>query len=190
MIAVPFIGRGYSLDRLYAVTSTVLAVFFIIGCIKVSKYLKVRACFVILLVILPYFLCVTGVMYDVFGVPHVIILSSEGEQYDTLFTHDQESQSAKWLKEYSDTKIRVFTDAYGRYKLISQGNYPWYTWNRLMPSEKNDGYIYLRNYNLVYGKVLDLDEDSYLTTHNLSDYACAFNNRNLIYSNNGAEVYK
>ncbi|RCV66161.1 putative membrane protein [Methanophagales archaeon] len=84
--------------------------------------LQVRAYLIILLILIPYFLSVTGVSYQMFGVPRAITLNSEGEQYDRYYVHDQESSGARWLKEYRERKSgRICTDHQGLYKLISQG---------------------------------------------------------------------
>jgi uncharacterized membrane protein len=119
VVAVPFVGSGYSLGRLYPFAITILSVFFVIGGIIIAKYLnqvfrrnnpfrknidernasQLRAYLIILLVLIPYFLCVTGIMYNIFGVPRAIILNSEGEQYDLMYVHDQEGYGARWLRD-------------------------------------------------------------------------------------------
>ncbi|KAF5431953.1 putative membrane protein, partial [Candidatus Methanophagaceae archaeon] len=122
MVILPYISVKYSLMRLYAVTITILSVFFVIGGITISKHIssftkhfllekepvprkqnsfgKVihfkkrfvrkekqksfdkisnlqrnkgekssQAYFIILLVLIPYFLCVSDVAYNIAGVP-------------------------------------------------------------------------------------------------------------------------
>lgn len=51
---------------------------------------------IILLVLVPYFLCVTGAMYNIFGVPNSIVLNSEGEQYDMYYIHDHQLIAGEW----------------------------------------------------------------------------------------------
>jgi uncharacterized membrane protein len=115
MIALPYISKGYGMNRLYALTTTILSVFFVIGGILLAKHFlffkkktcakkksinqnasQFRAYLIILLVLIPYFLCVTGVMYSIFGVPRSIILNSEGEQYDRLYVHDHQIIAREW----------------------------------------------------------------------------------------------
>jgi uncharacterized membrane protein len=118
MVAVPYLAAGYNLDRLYAVAITILSVFFVIGGMILSKHFffftkrkpvlkekqknstkntsEVQAYVIILLVLIPYFLCVTGVMYNIFGVPRAITLNSEGEQYDLLYIHDHQLIAEEW----------------------------------------------------------------------------------------------
>jgi uncharacterized membrane protein len=192
MVALPYLSIGYNLDRLYAFGITILSVFFVIGGVILSRYLKVRAYLIILLILIPYFLCITGVTYQIFGVPQVITLNSEGEQYNTLYVHDQESYSAKWLKVHSQDKTKVYPDFYGRFRLRSQANFPLRSinWHSLAHHEKIDGYIYLRYHNVVNAKLVGRNESSGIfTSYNLTEYDDVFVERNNIYSNGGSEVY-
>ena len=96
-IALPFISIGYNMGRVHLLGIVILSIFFVIGGVTLSRHLKVRAYLVILLVLIPYFLCTSGVMYNIFGVPRAIILNSEGEQYDMYYLHDQRVIAGKWL---------------------------------------------------------------------------------------------
>jgi uncharacterized membrane protein len=148
---------------------------------------QVRAYLIILLVLVPQFLCSTGVIYQIFDSPRKVTLNSEGKYYDSHYVHDQESCGAKWLKEYNKDMTRIHTtDPYvGRLRLMSQGN---------IPRSLNDdgtfannrtcgGYIYLGYYNVVDGKLFG-------GTTNLSDYSHQFIGKSKIYANGGAEVYR
>ena len=231
MIVSPYISQRYDIFRVYAIVTTLLSPFFVVGGIIISKNLsfikqtfkknliknfsfkketllkkqtegrrgeirngrenssQVWVCIVILLVLIPYFLCSTGVIYQIFGVPQMIILNSEGENYDKLFVHDQESCGAKWLKEYNKDKMRIYTtDAYvGTLRLTSQGNIPSSSIDNsaLQKDRKIKGYIYLGYYNVVEGKLFGAKRISY----NLSDYSHQFVGKSKIYANGGSEVY-
>ena len=192
MIALPFVAVGYSLDRLYAVAITILSVFFVIGGIIVAKYLdkllykkkivknkrEVQGYVIMLLVLIPYFFCVTGVTYQMFGVPRAITLNSEGEQYDAYYVHDQESYGAKWLKEYSESKSKIYADHHGRLILISQGKFSYYS-IRSLPATKriDEGYIYLRYYNVVNGEFQ-------------SEYSHQFVGKSVICDNGESKIYR
>jgi uncharacterized membrane protein len=195
MVALPFVSTGYGMIRLYAVATTILSLFFVIGGVTVSRYLnqliavfrgktlkknasQVQAYLVILLVLIPYFLCVTGVTYQMFGVPRSIILNSEGEQYDPYYVHDQESHGAKWLKEYCESKSKIYADHHGRLRLTSQSKIPFYS-SRLLPTTKriDEGYIYLRYYNVVNSEFQ-------------SEYSHQFVGKSEIYDNGGSKIYR
>jgi uncharacterized membrane protein len=149
---------------------------------------QVRAYLIILLILIPYFLCSTGVMYNIFGEPYLITLNSEGEQYDLMYIHDQESCSAKWLRdkgELEDTKI--YTDKGGTKMLKSQiGMHGYDIYSLFIEYRKINGYIYLRYYNIVTGKLLDPQNEE----HNITEYQDKFVEKNRIYDNGGSEVWR
>jgi len=149
---------------------------------------EVSAYLTILLVLVPYFLCATGAMYNIFGVPRDITLNSEGEQYDKNYIYDQESYSAKWLGEYGEKSKKIYADFFGDRRLISQG--------RIAPSQINyywlskhsyiiDGYIYLRYQNVMDGELLGHHSEMYNTT----DYQDTFNKKNGIYDSGCSKIF-
>lgn len=229
-VALPFVSTSYTVDRLYAVTITILSVFFVIGGISLSKNLSfIKQIFkksliknlslrkngllkkqkdkrretengwgtpssgwaylIILLVLIPYFFfCATGVAHQMFGVPHTIILNSEGRQYDTLYVHDQESYGAKWLRNNGELEnTMIYTDSIGGGRLISQAGIRRYDRYSLLEEDKKiNGYIYLRYYNVVDGKLLDRQKEE----HNITEYQDKFAGKSKIYGNGGSEIYR
>ena len=200
---LPYVSRGYGIDRLYAVAITILSVFFVVGGIIISKQIfkerrsedgsQVRTFLTILLILIPYFLCVTGVIYNISGIPRAIILNSEGEHYDIMYIHDQESCGAKWLRNNVDEKVKVDTDYYGRFGLVSQAGFPPESirWYRLVCHEKIDGHIYLRYQNVVNNELVGRNKSSHIFTYyDLAEYDDIFMAKDNIYSNGGSEVWK
>ena len=195
LIALPYISVGYDMMRSYAVTTVVLSVFFVIGGIMVSRIFnqliavfrgkasnkntsQVWSYLTILLVLIPYFLCVADVTYNMAGVPRSILLNSEGELYDMHYLHDQESYSAKWLKEHGERKSKIYADHYGRIRLVSQGKFSYYLIKPLPTIKRIDkGYIYLRYYNVVNGEFQ-------------SEYSHRFVGKSEIYDNGGSKIYR
>ena len=198
MIALPFVAIGYSLERLYTVAIIILSVFFVIGGVTLSKQIfgkslirdrsVVWAYLIILLILIPYFFCVTGVMYNIFGYSRAITLNSEGEQYDLLYVYDQEICSAKWLKSNTNERDIIYADTYGDKRLISQGG--------ITPSRINhwwlatdpvriDGYIYLRSANSMNGKLVDYHNEVY----DMADYSNIFFEKNGIYNSGCSKIY-
>ena len=201
-IALPFVSLGYGIERAYLVLITTLSVFFIIGGISLSRIpfkkgnlrkrpQHRRAFFFILIALIPYFICITGVTHQYFGEPYQIILNSKGRQYDNLFIHDQESYSSKWIKNFGDDS-KIYTDFYGKFRLISQAviapnrinNY------NLCNDLETNGYIYLRYYNVIDKKLLHYQFDLGEKIKNLIDIKNPFKMKNNIYCNGGSEVYK
>ena len=156
-----------------------------------EKGSQARAYLIILLVLIPYFLCVTGATYQVSGYPGAITLNSEGGAYDVLYVHDQESYSARWLRSNADEKRRIYTDFFGGLWLSSQGMVPIrssiYDPSFIEDKEAiGDGYIFLRYVNVVGGKLMDRKYQ----WHNLTEYDHLFVDRNKIYDNDGPEVWR
>jgi uncharacterized membrane protein len=150
---------------------------------------QVRAYFIILLVLIPYFLSVSGVTYQMFGYPRQITLNSEGEQYDMSYVHDQGSYGAKWLKSNTDEKAKIYADFYSDRRLVSQG--------KITPSRINHrwlatkpvnikGYIYLSYNNVVNGKLISIHNEIY----NMTDYSGIFNEKNEIYDSGCSKIYR
>jgi uncharacterized membrane protein len=210
MVALPFVSTGYGIQRLYATAITILSVFFVIGGVMIAKYLnkllavlrgktltknasQARAYLIILLVLIPYFFCVTGVTYQIFGVQRAMTLNSGGEAYNRTYIHDQESCCAKWLKRNTDERAVIYGDYYGTARLNSQGVIRKPAYARALIEDKNaiegyvyGSYIYLRYTGVVDGKLLDWSGE----WHNITEYKGKFGDNNKIYSNGGSEVWK
>lgn len=187
MISLPYISKGYDIQRLYLMLNIILSIFSIIGAAYVSNRIKVKPYVMILMILLPYLLCITGITYNVFDVQRSIILNSKGEQYDIYYIHDQENAGAKWLKKYAQANITAYSDFYGKYILLSQATYPLdlIDNNAILNNRHTDGYLVLYNLNIEKSSLYDRNRKSY----NLTEYK-QFITSNLIYNNNHSEVYK
>jgi uncharacterized membrane protein len=148
---------------------------------------EVRAYFIILLVLIPYFFCVTGVTHQMFGYPNAITLNSEGNQYDLFYVHDQESYGAMWLS-HGKQDLRIYTDTGGHMRLYSQGQIPSSRLDvqSLVGHRKIPGYIYLRYCNVINGELFDRS----LGVHNITEYSDTFVKKSKIYTNGGSEVWR
>jgi len=132
-------------------------------------------------VLIPFFMCTTGTMYQIFGVPASIALNSAGREYEVWYVHDQESYAAKWMEEYAEEGIKIHTNGRLPQRILqSQGKISTSQTNLyLIPyyeeGREIHGYIYLRN----------LDIAKYRLT---TEYPDIFAGRNKIYGNDGSEV--
>ena len=192
-VALPFVSTMYGIDRLYSLAVVILSVCFVIGGIVLSKHLKVQTYLIVLLILIPHFLMVTGVSHQIAGIPASIILNSEGaNRYDVEYLHDCESCSAKWLKNYAAEGDKLYSDRFGIYKLISQGVFSSRSINRASfpESKKINGYLYLNYNNVVNGNVTKRDRTKGDVIIDISDCANTFIGKNKIYANGGSEVYK
>ncbi|MFC2058408.1 DUF2206 domain-containing protein [Chloroflexota bacterium] len=184
-VVLPYVSAGYSIDRVYSLTTLVLSPVFIIGILTISKHLRVKSQLVILIVLIPYFLCTTGIMYQVFGYPHAVTLNSKGTQ-DYLLVHDQEVAAANWMESYSIQKT-IYTFAHASLTLESHAI------NRHGPVYEllsidlfkllESSYIYLDYSNVV-------KNEYYLRNEivGLEDYS-VFALKNKVYANGGSDTY-
>lgn len=207
MVVFPYIAVGYAMDRLYCMTSIILSVFFVIGCIVTMNFLFfVKARFFdkkykpqnndiikkgvyigILIVLVPYFMCISGVTYQFMGYPRQIILNAEGEQADIL-VHDQESYAANWLSKFRNEQTIIFADFYGQRRLVSQGqiapeiiSHDWFS-----AKTKLNGYTYLTQSNIKKGKLRAYHSDHY----DMADYIDILNKQNGIYDSGYSRVLR
>jgi len=187
-VMLPHLSRAYGIQRVYLQVMVVLASFFAIGGITLFRFLKSRACWVLLAVLIPYFMCLTGSMYQIFNIHRAVILNSEGRVYDILYVHDEESYAAKWLQENGELgSYRVFIDPFDCGRLISQGEISLNRLNRrslIEPDAEIGGYIYLGYYNVINGKLMTPDEPEIAELHE------KFAGKGKVYSNGGSEIYK
>jgi len=180
-VVLPYISVGYSTERIYFQALPVLSLFFVIGGIMVGKWLRARPHWIILVVLIPFFMCTTGTMYQIFGVPASIALNSAGREYEVGYVHDQESYAAKWIKGYGEERVKIYTTDFGQMILNSQGKIPPYQIRGSIISQyqegrKIDGYIYLRYTDITVGRLV-------------TEYPDIFAGKNKIYATNGSEIY-
>lgn len=218
-VIVPFISRQYDVTRIYFQMLVLLSVFFVFGGIAIvaviskitagirawmttyspklnfgrgSKYMKWQPHWILLVVVIVYFMCTTSTMYQMFDIPRSIVLNSEGNQYDDLFIHEQESYAAKWLGESTEPKsVKIYTDYLGRFRVITQGMIPPLLSrvdNSLLCQQNTeiDGYIYLRYYNVVNGKIAK----GHKNRPKIAEYQDKFAGKAKIYSNGGSEIWR
>jgi len=141
----------------------------------------VQACLIILLVLIPYFFCVTGVMYNLFGIPRAITLNSEGEQCATMLIHDQDSYAGKWLgKNYVVGQKICIADWKAMRILVSQG---------MIRRGSVDTYSFFRHKKIVGYIYLNYDVVNRLVITNTVEYSDMFIGKNKIYDNGGSEIY-
>jgi uncharacterized membrane protein len=180
-VIFPLISKYYGDARVYFQMMVPLSIFFVIGGITVARYLKARPYWVILVILMPYFLCTTGAMCQVFGFPRAFTLNSEGPLYHQ-YTSDEASYAAKWIGGYSEEGITIYATSHSKNVLLSQGRIPYsQTDSSLIPrceqGKQIDGYVYLRDSELVDGGLA-------------AEYPDMFAEKSKIYSSGRSEVYK
>jgi len=188
-VILPYVFVGYDMTRTYTQMMTILSPFFVLGGIKITNlFRKKLSSAIILLVLIPYFLSATGFTYQIFHGPPSIILNSEGQDYEVRFVHEQESFCARWLGTYNLNVENIYSDWFGIVKLISQGNIPSSIYAQSFIENGQltvDGYFYLPYTGVVDNKLLDHNYN----WHNITNYPYEFQDKDLIYSNGGSQVW-
>jgi uncharacterized membrane protein len=186
-VALPFVFVGYGMDRAYCQMMILLSPFFIIGGITISKLFQRNIAYaIILIVLIPYFMCTTGIIYQMFDIPKSLALNARGYDYDTMYIHEQEIQSARWLGMHETNNLVSYSDWFGTDRLISQGVTNAYYAKLFIengqPLDRN--YFYLRYIGLTEHKLLASNG----IWHNVD--ANQFGTKNLIYLSNGSAIYQ
>jgi uncharacterized membrane protein len=193
-LAVPYIFRGFDVSRTYMQMMIFLSLFLVVGGAVLTKLVRFKYTYVLILIVLvPYFLCTTGTIYQAFGSPRSMVLNSAGLQYDMLFVHDQETACAKWLGQHAtlSESSPVAADHLAGYRLISQAG--------ISPSIISDvafqlsepvsrGYIFLTYTNTV--SRMYIYEGAALEERSLSERQSLFEDKDIIYCNSGSEILK
>jgi uncharacterized membrane protein len=187
-VVTPHVSTGYGMERTYFQLIVPLSIFFVIGGIMVSKHLKLQPYLLLLIVLIPYFMCTTGTMYQIFDVPREITLNSEGAQYNAWYIFEQESYGAKWLMLNNEKTFRICpTGGHGvhilrSHGMISHGQIDRHTFSM---HKKINGYLYLSYNNVV--------KNTFLVegmTCNMSECSDMFVGKSKIYNNGGSGVWK
>ena len=183
-VVLPYVLVGYSMERTYFQMMAILSPFFVIGGIMVAKWLRARPHWIILVVLIPFFVCTTGTMNQIQGDPASLTLNSTGSEYERLYVHDQESYAAQWIAEYRQEGVRIYPSAIlGMHILISLGNFrPYSDVNitfvfQYQESGEVNGYIYLTHADITVSKTLE-------------NFADLFATKSKIYTAGTSEIYR
>ena len=174
--------------RVYFQMMGILAMFFIIGGITIARFPKLKASWLILLILIPFFICNTGLVDKMFRQP-TLVLDSKGSEHDKYYIHDQEGYAARWLRSNGELEnTKIYADDLGSDWLISlAGVYPWCDASSLFQKDVVvDGYIYLRYDNVVNGKLISPQGKQY----SLAECQDKLMGKAKIYDNAGSQIYR
>jgi uncharacterized membrane protein len=187
-LVFPYISRGFGMERAYFQIIGILALFFGIGAIALARFLKLRAHWLMLLILIPFFVGNAGLVDQMFHRP-TPVLNTEGHYYNDYYIHDQDSYAARWLRDNADLKqTKVYADGPGGDRLVSQAlMYRGYDTGSLFKKDETiDGYIYLRYTNVVNGEFFGPGGKVY----GLTELQDKFAGKNKVYTNGGSEIYR
>lgn len=189
LITLTQLSSGYGLGRAELVLMVSLSPFIIIGASIFAKYLKIKTTLIIIPIIILFFLYNAGVVHQICGIPLMVILNSQGQQYDELFIFDQEIIAGKWLNENIDKNALIYTDWSRRRNLIGGVGavLPTYYSGEFVEEHSNpgNGYFFLGYRNLALNKLMD----RYRQWHDFDKYYDIFHESNLVYTNKDTKIF-
>ena len=183
VITLPIISQAYDMSRFYFLVTVFLAPFLIIGGLYVSKFLRIRPTLLILIVLIPYFLFVTGAIYQLAGVQYDPTLNYNGDSFERSYVHDYEVYTAQWLElSYGlnpDYSIYVLNSR-GKDILISQGKINPQKLAYLPDTTKINK---IKSYITLFNTDLSTNNETYANEAYLSK------NKNIIYDAGNSKIY-
>lgn len=198
-VAIPLFSKGYGILRIYTQVGIILSVIFVLGCTSVAKALsclfqnhlhinvKIKPYVLILLILIPYFLSVSGLTYQLCGYPRSPALNSDKDGSFLIFMNDYEMYSCKWIDNHISKNTAIQSDFFGGARLISHSSHPFDNINRLSSSsniELSDGYFYLDYYNTNSKELLDNN----LITYTIDGLTSNCSLISKLYDNNGSSL--
>ncbi len=187
-IALPHITIDYGYQRIYSQMSIVVAPFFVVGCITMSIARTIKPYVLVLFILIPHMLFMTGAMNAVFTNHPGMMFSSEGSGAAYRIIHDHEIQSARWLQKHREAETWINTTGiYGAQKLISQGKVPQIgiDYESFVENQLLNGYLYLSYNNVIDGEFIYRHEK-----FDMSEYTDMFAHKNKLYTNGGTQVWR
>ena len=190
-VVLPYISATYNMERTYFQSLTVLSPYFVICGMMIARWLRIRPYLIILPILIPFFMSVTGTTYQLFNVPASIVLNSTGTEYEHIYISDEESSAAKWLAQ-NYRGSTVYTDyAQGPRILASQGGISRFRTRESVIAEYRrgnniDGYIYLFYPAVVKGEA-PLTSYAHMDIVALPELLAT---RNELYTNESVEIYR
>lgn len=148
VVVLPYVSRGYEIQRLYIYVTIVLSTFFVIGTIMISNIVRLKPAIVTVFVLAIYFLSVAGLVDQAFGVPRRIIFNpGETTPESMMIRSQQDYEAARWLNEHDASDAVAYCYIYRRDPLLIHGGFSAYRIRYLEDEDKvsqfRGGYDYL-----------------------------------------------
>jgi len=191
MTIIPSSTKFFSIQRLYQQALIFLSFSAVTGGIAILRFVNVnKRIGIVSSIFILYFAFTSGFIPQIIGHSDALLqLNNKGYDYDWSYTHDTDVYSAHWLKKNYDSGYYVYADDLANLRLYSYASID-NAYTDLLPTtiDKN-AYVYFDFPNTVLKKI-------YLK--NLGRGYVAFTSpeifikqeKNLIYTNGGSEIYK
>lgn len=207
-VLVPGFAGALKMNRIYSITLLFLSPFCILGINKIIDYIpktinQYKKQWVFLCVFIPYFLFNTGVIFELSEKPYNLKLlkldcpgsiyqSEDISEKSTYLSPEQVSEqnviACKWLKDKVINKM-IYSDIYRKCELSGYGLIPPIEVASLNLDLPKNKYLYLGSENIKDDSIKIYKIRS-IKSYKLSDMKYKLEERNGIYSNGGAMIYK
>ena len=191
LILLPVISQDYNLERLYQQLLVVLSVAIVLGAQAFSLRLKKIFLPLILIVVLGYLICNSGLANQLAFRVSNVNLDNGGATYDGTYTTNGEVDSLLWLSSRSSNLQSPIN--FDRYSILNAAAYtdiPGYQLRQgSFPSQfLINGYVYASSTNFNKGLTYDIDGNLVIAYN----YPTAFlnDNKNIIYSDKDSAIFK
>jgi uncharacterized membrane protein len=205
IVLLPSITGGYEIGRTFLLVSVVLSSFFIIGGIMFIKKLNftlknifkretslalkiLSPTWVLGLLVILNFLFTMGIPHQLSGDNSSVLLNSQGDQYNRMYIHDQDSLGAKWIKKFSVENSDIYSDVLSEKVLQSQSEIQETNRIPLIKSERlfEKGYLFTIYYNNINKKIMN----NWYDTINLAPrHDEMVKDLNKVYTNKASEIW-
>ena len=193
-VTLPYISIAYDVVRLFFQLIIFLAPVFVIGGIVISRLIKKPKwdVYVLLILLLFLFTCVTYLQYSALGEPYSPYYENNSIIRQEEFIYNSELVSAQWLYQNRVDNLTIYSDgsdnsrfltAYGRNTNNVNLNGSFFGWNQSI----NQGYIYLGYVNVNNNQVIDIDTD--IIRVDIKPYSNLFVGKSIIYDDGGSQIW-
>jgi uncharacterized membrane protein len=189
LIILPLFSIEYGTLRFFQQTLIMLALPAVIGSLTIFNLLNKKiGLFLTLIMFIIFFLSLSGFIPQILGGYYPQLnLNNKGVYFDSYYTNKTEVVSIKWLYANYDNRYQIQSNSIASFKmlaLVGQGSL-----GKILPvSILKNSYVYLDHTNVAKSE----NAIYYLGDLFIYDYPIDFlnQNKNLIYNNFGAKIYK
>ena len=187
VLFIPYLQENYNITRLYLQLFAILTIPAMAAFWFMVRYSKTFGPALISIVVALILLLLTGFLGQFTGGSLQIITTQPNGTFDTFYVYDNEEYAAKWLNKNREKTVPVFADTIADLRLQSYSNIDAHL--ELFPATiPRKSYVYLIDVNTKR-------EHSYYPFNNSTlSYNTPIqflnNNKNLIYSAGGLEIFR
>lgn len=192
MVVIPHISVAYNIERLFQQGLIFTSLIIIFGILLIFKKISSLKIYFLALFITIYYIFQSGITAPFTGNVSRVNTFNEGVEFYAHYTHEKDVKAIKWLS-VNNNHAHIFTD------LLSEPKFRAFAPNntRIIPAIlpniiDNLGYVYAGHTN-NNRKIASIEDDiNNSSSYLFIDYPFQFlnENKNLIYNNGGAKIYK